>query len=521
MRWRARTFDCAGLKWSELQSRLADLLDLRAKSKDRYVVLISNDVHRFVQFAHDDPSGSVRCEAVSNNFLTGSGRLSRATVAALVELGWNEPTAEVPNFWRTYKRNTKQLTPAKFAVRTMRHVFRQSITGSLSIECGVFATATEMSRGAFLRGAVPELELGEEVGNLTTGQTYRVGTLLGKGGFGAAYRITQIGGSPELPGELCLKIATDPEGWHTEAYFGQLLKGVPRAIEVHASFAIMVDAAGGGPLPLYCLVTELASRGDVMTYMAGRPDSWSEARACREVAALLRVLMRLHLSGAVHRDLTPGNVLVTGGEHLKLGDFGAARHRLGREAIRADVFNPAYAPPAIAAGDTASWQAADDVYQMGVILAVLLGMPAEDRPGSADVKCLTCSAAVKAIIQRAIGERRKRFRDAGEMLAALEHGDATKRRPVRMPASLAGKRVVFTGALAALSRREAAVLVENCGGQVELKVTSKTDIVVQGSLSAMWKADEKGDKLLDVDREAERGHYISVIDEGRFMALAG
>jgi hypothetical protein len=42
-----------------------------------------------------------------------------------------------------------------------------------------------------------------------------------------------------------------------------------------------------------------------------------------------------------------------------------------------------------------------------------------------------------------------------------------------------------------------------------------------GSQSANWKADLKGQKLLDFDREIELGHRIAVINEKRFLALVG
>jgi serine/threonine-protein kinase len=460
----------------------------------------------------------VRCEAISNNFLTGPDRLTRSTVAALTDLGWNAPTKEVPNFWKTYRAGTAQTTLARLARRTMNDVFGISDTASLYIDCGVCITATTTLPSQCVSEAIPELEVGEHVVNLTARRSYRIEELLGKGGFGATYRVVQAGDSPSVSDELCLKIAIEPEAWHREAYFGQLLYGVPRAIAVYDSFATLHEVPGRGSLPLYCLVTELARHGDLVTYMKKRQAPWTEVRACREVAAILRVLVRLHTAAAVHRDLTPSNVLVTDGEHLKLGDFGIARHSLGSRPISADLFNPWFAPPSIAEGDTSSWRPADDVYQMGVILAMLLGMPMDTPPSSDAVKCVRCTAPVKAIIQRAIGERRRRYEEAGAMLAALDARHQSTPRRVRIPSSLKGKIVVFTGALSALSRSEATPMVERRSGRVQPKVTSRTDIVVKG-WSPVWKADAKGQKLINVDWEAERGHMICVIDESDFLAL--
>jgi eukaryotic-like serine/threonine-protein kinase len=518
MRWREHAFDCSGLSWAKVAARLAELLELRAKSDDRFVSLSCGDMHRFVQFASGDPEGSVRCEAVSNQFLTGSKGLGKSTLSSLSALGWNEPTNEIPNFWRLYNADAKPPVLARLATRTMRGVFKISGTTSLFIDCAVFATATDTSISLFSRRPVPELKQGDEIVNRTTGQGYQIVGPLGRGGFGAAFRALPVDG-PATAGELCVKVATTPEAWHREAYFGELLHGVPRAISVHSSFATFWPENRRESLPLYCLVTELASHGDLSKYLEEREAPWPEARACAEVAALLRVLVRLHQAGAVHRDLTPGNVLVTEGEHLKLGDFGIARHRLGRQAIAADVFNDSFAPGPIADGIATTWRPADDVYQMGIILAMLLGMPLDGPRGSAAMKDLKCSPPVKVILQRAIGDRRKRYPDAGGMLAALEARNRATRPRVRLPASLLGKTVAFTGALSALSRREAAALVAAAGGRVQPKVTSVTDIVVEGSLSPVWIAEHKGQKLLDVDREAERGHRILVIDEDQFLSL--
>jgi len=50
-------------------------------------------------------------------------------------------------------------------------------------------------------------------------------------------------------------------------------------------------------------------------------------------------------------------------------------------------------------------------------------------------------------------------------------------------------------------------------------VSHRTDIVVVGDQSPHWKAEKKGQKLLDVDYERELGHPIALINERRFLAL--
>jgi DNA ligase (NAD+) len=72
----------------------------------------------------------------------------------------------------------------------------------------------------------------------------------------------------------------------------------------------------------------------------------------------------------------------------------------------------------------------------------------------------------------------------------------------------AGKIVVLTGTLAAMTRDEARARVEAAGGKVAGSVSKKTDFVVAG--------DEAGSKL---DRARELG--VEVLDEARFLAMLG
>ena len=89
---------------------------------------------------------------------------------------------------------------------------------------------------------LPVLEIDQPIVNLTTGATYRVRKFLGSGGFGSAYQVSQSGVRRKVATKLCLKVRVQPEAWHREAYFGQLLQRVPRAIAVFDSFATFVAA---------------------------------------------------------------------------------------------------------------------------------------------------------------------------------------------------------------------------------------------------------------------------------------
>jgi NAD-dependent DNA ligase len=135
-----------------------------------------------------------------------------------------------------------------------------------------------------------------------------------------------------------------------------------------------------------------------------------------------------------------------------------------------------------------------------------------------EVKALRCSAEAKALIQRCIGPRRKRFLDASTMLRAMLRFEQKQDRP--LVESIQGKRIVFTGALQ-ISRDKAHALAQLAGGVPQRRVDGRTDIVVVGARAPQWKADAKGQKLLDVDLEIERGHEVAVWDERQFFKAVG
>src|SRR6476469_6311162 len=198
-----------------------------------------------------------------------------------------------------------------------------------------------------------------------TGRTYRLDRLIGKGGFGEVYLATPIPAAG-YPAKVCVKISDRMSAWLREAYFAELLAREPRALRVYDRFA-EVDGAH----MRYCLTMEYAEHGDLGAWLE-KKGAQSERFVRREIAALLQALHALHRGQALHRDLTPFNVFVCEGEHLKLGDFGIATHQLSRRGVTAEAFNPFNAPTEIAWGKVRRWQQRDDVYQVSMSAEMLL-----------------------------------------------------------------------------------------------------------------------------------------------------
>lgn len=349
-----------------------------------------------------------------------------------------------------------------------------------------------------------------------SGRAYQCGEVLGRGGFGVTYRARILNGDGRATGApVCLKLINgkNQASWIREAYFGELLARYPRVIQILDAFPVW-DGRRNRERLRYCLVFELAEHGDVAKWLERRGKCLSEPRVKREIVGLLHALDRIHGGGAVHRDLTPFNVLVCENETLKLGDFGLARHSRKGRGVHAGTFNPGWVPSAIRDAEQHRWRERDDIYQMGQLLAALV--QGEAAPISTrQVKALRCSAELKAVIRRAIGESGERYRDALEMIAGIEAPGSV---PTGGVTTLSGKQVVFTGRLS-MPRREAERLVSRAGGNVSGRVTTRTDVLVRGLDAPGWIADRQGRKLIDAVRIHERGGGIRVINEAQFRRL--
>jgi serine/threonine-protein kinase len=357
------------------------------------------------------------------------------------------------------------------------------------------------------------LSIGQIIVSPETQLKYQIERLLGQGGFGQAYLARRLGSSATVPDVICVKVSLRIDGWLREAYFGQLLDGHPRAIRVFDTFPLIRDDHS----VLYCLALEYASHGDLSAFLRRQERPWAESVARREIAGVLEVLGKLHRGQLLHRDLTPMNVFVCDSRRLKLGDFGIVRQQSDHRGITARTMNTLTAPSEFLAVGAPKWQARDDVYQMGQLLAMLVKGNATTRIRTSEVRGLTCSDHLKEIIYRCIGERRKRYESATELIEALRTPPASLK--VGVLRSLKGVHLTFTGILTK-RRSEAAFAARKAGAIVHSGPSAQTTVVVRGRPNPLQAAGRDGGlKLMDIKRLREKGHKITLLNEMQFWRL--
>lgn len=233
----------------------------------------------------------------------------------------------------------------------------------------------------------------------------------------------------------------------------------------------------------------------------------------------------VYLASAISGPVLPGQVCIKVSDRMSgwlreayFADLGIAVHQLSRRGVTADAFNLFHVPNEIAWGRVRRWQKRDDVYQIGLIAAMLLRGDITHPMRSKDVRGLPCSDHLKEVIHRCLGSRGARYEAASELIAALRHRPAEPR--FGRATTLAGKRICFTGFLER-PRSEAIVAAKRAGASVQSKPTRDTDILVRGRPNALQIAGKHGgSKLINVRRLASLGHEVKIIDERHFWRLA-
>ena len=139
------------------------------------------------------------------------------------------------------------------------------------------------------------------------------------------------------------------------------------------------------------------------------------------------------------------------------------------------------------------------------------------RVRTSEIRELRCSDHLKEIIHRCIGERRKRYENASELIEAL------RTPPPRLKAgvlrSLKGVHLAFTGILSK-HRRDAARAAERAGAIVHRGPSALTTVVVRGRPNPLQAAGRDGGlKLMEIKRLREKGQRITLLNEKQFWQL--
>jgi tRNA A-37 threonylcarbamoyl transferase component Bud32 len=192
---------------------------------------------------------------------------------------------------------------------------------------------------------------------------------LGRGGMGVVYKARDL----KLKRVVALKMIlsgshageTERERFQTEA------RAIARLQHPNVVQVFEVGECEGRPF----FVMEYCAGGSLEKCLAGVP--LPPAKAAALVASLGLAMQAAHDHGVVHRDLKPGNVLLTTDGTPKVTDFGLARNaELTLTQPGVVVGSPPYMSPEQAEGRAAEVGPLADVYALGATLyECLTGRP--------------------------------------------------------------------------------------------------------------------------------------------------
>ncbi|CAN5465148.1 hypothetical protein BH20CHL7_BH20CHL7_13680 [soil metagenome] len=264
---------------------------------------------------------------------------------------------------------------------------------------------------------------------------YRLGAVLGRGGMATVHRATDIRLGREVAVKLLRpEVTTDrdlAQRFRREALAATVLR--------HPNIVPCLDTGTDGDQPF--LVMELVDGEDLAARLrrGGRLAPAEAARIGLEVARALGVA---HVRGIVHRDIKPGNILLTADGRARVTDFGIARLAMDAEAALpgTTLGSVHYFSPEQARGTTTT--PASDVYGLGLVMYEAL---TGSRPWSGETTDAIALARVGATAPSVRDGRPEIPRALSEVVARALSPEAADRYPSGAAMAAALEPIVAAG----------------------------------------------------------------------------
>lgn len=274
---------------------------------------------------------------------------------------------------------------------------------------------------------------------------YELGPVLGNGGMARVHK----GMDRQLKRPVAVKVLSSPfdqdkefvERFRREAHAAARLN--------HPNIVAVYDS--GSDDGTHYIVTELVE-GETLADLLQREGALPPERIVEIARQVCHGLEAAHEKGVVHRDVKPGNVMITPEGRVKVVDFGIARAAGAESVTRTGLVmgSASYLSPEQARGEPGDERS--DIYSLGCVLyQMLTGRPpfVAENPISALYQHVNepveppssirpVPAALENVVLRALEkEPAKRFGSVKEMENALEtalESDGTKTMPLPVAA---------------------------------------------------------------------------------------
>lgn len=203
--------------------------------------------------------------------------------------------------------------------------------------------------------------------NKVFGNRYQIGQMIGTGGMADVY----VGIDQRLSRKVAVKVlrsdlARDP------SFLSRFRKEALAAAGLNHPGIVAVYDSGEEGSNSY-IVMELVN-GHTLREELQSPNILTVERSLEIIEGVLEALSYSHLNGIVHRDIKPGNIMLTDAGVVKVMDFGIARAMDDIGATMTSTWNvigtAQYLSPEQATGETADLRS--DIYSVGCLLFELV-----------------------------------------------------------------------------------------------------------------------------------------------------
>lgn len=197
------------------------------------------------------------------------------------------------------------------------------------------------------------------------GGRYRLDQVLGQGGMATIFRATD----DKLGREVAVKVLRPEYG--TDAQFVERFKHEAQAAASlsHPNIVQVYDY-GTDPAGPYIVMEQVA--GGDLSVVLGERGALPPTAVARTGQQVAEALGAAHARGLVHRDIKPGNILLSPDGRVQVADFGIAQAAAHSPVTATGITlgSVLYFSPEQARGDTAT--SASDIYSLGLVMYEML-----------------------------------------------------------------------------------------------------------------------------------------------------
>lgn len=270
---------------------------------------------------------------------------------------------------------------------------------------------------------------------------YDIVSELGRGGMGVVYK----GFEPQLNRHVAIKtlsesLANDPT---VVERFLREARSMAQLNDPHIIQIFLVGEDQGQPYFAMEFV-----EGESLSQKLKRESRLDPAEASRILLQVAQGLAMAHDRGVIHRDIKPGNLMITARGHVKVADFGIAlaSHDTGKKLTGTGEFvgTPGYLSPEVCLGKPVDQRS--DIFALGIVFFEMLTgrMPFTDhsplgmmlevvRAEIPDVRTLNDSVDPRlvAILNKMVcKDPEQRYQDCHNLIADLIAAGASTLAPI-------------------------------------------------------------------------------------------